>query len=439
MCFYFFSPDKKIIVDYYLQEYFLISYFESLINLDIIITNISQDELDSILIISSNNFVKNMKPPKKKAVYEYGSFWCASNELKDESDSFNLIYNSCGNTYSYNKDSNIGKLELFNNKNPEDPIVREGKVCEGALSPWVPHGVPPQEVAFQAHVLYQLNWCILKFTPDKKIPPGGDAFIRLRFKARKHDSQPCEHNFNKYRRLIHWTVLDSLRVNYTVQGPYDICQSFKNSLDLYKNICDNDLLKNAASTVQDQIIRFFDTEDTCTYFTKMLLHIAPMKYKLLHSFLVFGEAQPIGRVPNYYIEYPLAISRFAKYFKSFNSWRRRVYVWVIDLRKEKVEISHDRKLENKDFDGYFQLNYCGFACNYFLRSLKFISSIIVILFASNWVIRTTIQWLPSIDNFIESLNNELFSQYPVAVPIGLYSIYSLLKNGFKFLKNWFSK
>ena len=435
MCFYFFSPYKKTVVDYYLQEYFLISYFESLINLDFIITNISDAPLDHLLLISSNDFIKSITPSKKKAIYEYSNFWCASHELRDKSNPFNLIYTSCGNKLIYNKTQDVARIELFNQRMPGVKITREGKVCEGAIEPWVHRDSTPQEVGLQMAVLSQLNWCVLKFTFREQIPPGEDAFIRLRFKPKKHDSQPLEHKFSRYRRFIHFLVLDSLRSGYSVIGPYDIRQAFKSSFELYKNITDKILLINAASTIQKQIIDIYEDDRSCIYFTKMLLHVAPQKYKLLHSFLTSGDINNVGRVPNYYSQFPLPVPKIVKKFPQFSNWRKRVYVWIVNLRKEILKINDDGTLKIEDSNGYFQLNYCGFACNYHLRLCKFILIVFAFLFSFNWIIGAGIQYFPIVDNFLTSFNLEFFSKYPIALPIGIYSLYQLLKSIYRCLRN----
>jgi hypothetical protein len=415
MCLYLYAPEHQILISYFLERIYLSTFGSALLIVDLIVTNKSAEPIEEFEILVARNYASKIKEEDRETDFKYKKVWSATSEFRSHPKNLrNIFYDSCGNTISYDEDGNSVIIHLFNFSNPDTPVERKGRVIDGKVR------AKAQSAWYKNLVLKDLDYSMLlySFEGNNHLYAEESVAIRLVFNPKQpYIQSPTKRSWVK--RAVLFSVFDALNFNYSFVGPYDVPKAFVSDIAQYRGRTDDRNLRNAAKELGSSIEEQLNNPESRVTIPKMLLHIAPRKLRLLHSFLVHGDLKPLGRQPRYYSDDPFP-SRWLGGFPFWRGhWRKRVYVWIADLNKkdgkakieaepEKAKIIADHKqlesvcsprnpnkieksktgksegeLSKYDLGGSFHLNFAAFSTNNYLRGFIFfivlISAIRVVL------------------------------------------------------------
>ena len=386
MCLYLYSENSELSVDFYLEEIFLKYFGSALIISDLCIRNISDKPVSDITFLCARSFGSNARLiDEEKLIYkiDYDDCFLDHKGFEETSEDRNIFYNSCGNSLKYDPAKREATISLYNSKKPDQNISFSGQVCSASMkriefeNPFVP--IVLNDLGFSLFTYHLLD--------GKVIDPGCSVLIRLIFKATEAYIQSENSKLNKLKRSILWTMFNSLKFNYSIIGPYDVKDKFESDLLFYKKFNPARETKDACDFLLQTYIKQYKTLLPRTRFSKIILHIAPRKLRLLHSFVIHGELSPLGRLPLYYKEDPIPSHWIARFMSITNNWRKRVYIWMADVsnneKKKDEKVVNQMKMVDIDWeekDAFeekkFQIYFCAFNDNNWLNGLTFLTVII---------------------------------------------------------------
>lgn len=232
MCFYIYTPNRSICIEYKSESIFLDRNGTSIVSVDLLINNTEDDPLPYFKIIYPNRLYSIKKDLPVKAIeFEQGKypdvfFANKSETIIDKNSEMSNLYNELGRAGYHHADvdpkSPWARPWAFSQPNPKDsnnPVKFEGVVdIEKGDTLDFPTGL---DHALLLGCLYEANFTVLQYTFRKGVTRSSPRWIRLQFRG-ENAAKISHYAENLYLRKL----TNSLTYRYSICSPYIIMEDF---------------------------------------------------------------------------------------------------------------------------------------------------------------------------------------------------------------------
>jgi len=376
MCFYPYCPRQTIRVEFLTESIYLSPFGSSRTVADILIKNASEENLDHLVFLYPNCFYEVDEKRVPIDFKEYG-FKNRTDELKDKDNPQNFTYEASG--YSIERPTtkpNTVEIYKPNPENFDSPHKFSGMILDGSNNDFIffPHLTDKTLLLLQ-----EISFSILQYNFITELEPGEKRWIRLVF----YPKRVAVYYPPLIKMILLW-LMDTLKFNYHIMGPFDVLRMFKERLEIFRHLVTKKLSKRGYSSEdEEQQLRYQleavdelnrkvieSLDNSKSTFEHLSLHIFPGRLRSLESVYAYGQVAPTGAMPNYLPE------------KDFPpptpSWKRRVYDWLSGNLSDK----------NTDF---FNIFFTGHSSNRVIQGLLLVVGLwVVIMYVlSENTLRTT--------------------------------------------------
>ena len=303
MCFYFYSPNRKICIKYTSELIFLGEDGSSTVYVDTLIENPSPDDpIDDIKIIYPNRLFSLYPINENEGAVEIDpseiEFSDISSTFTNDAEGINWAYNLPGASIQrIHQDQEVHRtFQQSDPSNPTKNIVFEGIVGEdGDLS------IENSFTFIQLKLLYNIYYTVLRYNLRQPIT-GHAVWVRLKFKAKT-----AAHNLHLIRYRYLRRLTNSLYFSYQIFGPYDVKNRFITYLLSFKRRCEdadcspdiaNDLKGLSDYFERDGLLENDNFPPAKTVIEKIFIHINPGELERLTDIVNQGVVKIAGYLPN---------------------------------------------------------------------------------------------------------------------------------------------
>ena len=306
MCFFLYSPNNTLSLDYISETIFLHDDGSSQVVIDILLNVIGQSEINQIYCLYPNRF--SIVDEKTESFVDIGEWEDISHTFYDDDDLSNWVYALPGSALIKNSLPPDGRFEVEehdvpveirapNPRNPEQHLSYYG-VISGNVSMETVDGLEPIEWA----ILQELAFTPFTVNFDVPLTPGKPRWLRWHFSnASCAVNDPLSKKEFRLRKFM-----DRIYYNYDIYGPFDVRRRFLNFLRGYELECQRKKKLSHHGPYVSGLIRKLYTNGvsdkiSTTYAPDWRIHVIPVSNKLsrLTDFDRDGHVEIMGGLPNF--------------------------------------------------------------------------------------------------------------------------------------------